>query len=56
MGDHTQGWFGPVGLHDLVEVANMPNKTDLKFEDMFHCDASAKYYGYKSWDGKASPS
>jgi len=50
LGDHTQGWFGPVGLHDLVEVANMPNKTDLKFEDMFHCDASAKYYGYKSWD------
>jgi phosphatidylserine decarboxylase len=55
LGDHTQGWFGPVGLHDLVEVANKPNGTDMKFEDVFHCDASAKYYGYKSWDGKISP-
>ncbi|CAF3450907.1 hypothetical protein SNK03_002300 [Fusarium graminearum] len=50
LGDHKQGWFGPTGIHDLVEVANKPNGTDMKFEDMFICDPSAKYYGYKSWD------
>lgn len=35
-----------------MEVANKPLKTDHKFEDMFVCDPSKKYYGYKSWDGK----
>jgi phosphatidylserine decarboxylase len=46
-----------VGLNDLVEVANKPNKTNFKFEEVFECDPSAKYYGFKSWDGKpkASP-
>jgi phosphatidylserine decarboxylase len=39
-------------MHDLVEVANKPTGTDMKFEDMFVCDPSAKHYGYKSWDGK----
>ncbi|KAF4983426.1 hypothetical protein FZEAL_1155 [Fusarium zealandicum] len=50
LGDHRLGWFGETGLNDLVEVANSPRKTDMKFEDMFECDPSAKHYGFKSWD------
>ncbi|KAK5994146.1 L-tryptophan decarboxylase [Cladobotryum mycophilum] len=50
LGDHTQGWFGPTGLKDLVQVANAPLKSSMKFEDMYICDPSAKHYGFKSWD------
>ncbi|CAK7225745.1 hypothetical protein SBRCBS47491_005993 [Sporothrix bragantina] len=50
LGDHETGWFGKVGIKDLMEVANAPYKTDHKFEDMYVCDPTAKHYGYKSWD------
>jgi phosphatidylserine decarboxylase len=52
LGDHKQGWFGETGLNDVMQVANAPLKSSMKFEQMFVCEPSAKYYGYKSWDGK----
>ena len=51
LGDHDAGWFGKVGYSDLMAVANAPYKTQHKFEDMYICDPSQKYYGFKSWDG-----
>ena len=54
MGDHKLGWFGKTGMSDLMQVANRPLKTDMKFEDMYICDPSAKHYGFKSWDGRPS--
>lgn len=39
----------------MVEVANAPLKTTMKFEDIFVCDPSAKHMGFKSWDGEYSP-
>ncbi|WVR08406.1 phosphatidylserine decarboxylase [Kwoniella sp. DSM 27419] len=50
LGDHKTGWFGPTGMSSLVEVANKARGTSYKFEEMFKCDPSAQYYGYKSWD------
>lgn len=50
LGNHKLGWFGETGLGDLVEVANAPKKSNLKFEEMFECDPSATHYGFKSWD------
>ncbi|KAK0749971.1 Phophatidylserine decarboxylase-domain-containing protein [Schizothecium vesticola] len=50
LGDHKTGWFGPVAISDLMEVANAPLKTSYKFEEMYLCDPSAKHYGFKSWD------
>ncbi|KAH9845779.1 Phosphatidylserine decarboxylase proenzyme 3 [Teratosphaeria destructans] len=50
LGDHKQGWFGPTGINDIMEVANAPYKTQHKFEDFFVCDPKAKHHGYKSWD------
>ncbi|RFU76089.1 phosphatidylserine decarboxylase family [Trichoderma arundinaceum] len=50
LGDHKLGWFGETGLHDVMQVANAPYKSSLKFDEMFVCDPSAKFYGYKSWD------
>jgi phosphatidylserine decarboxylase len=50
LGDHKQGWFGETGLNDVMQVANAPLKSSMKFEQMFVCEPSAKYYGYKSWD------
>jgi len=50
LGDHNAGWFGEVGYKDVMEVANAPYKTTYKFEDMFKCEPTQKYYGYKSWD------
>jgi len=50
LGNDKNGWFGEVGTQDLSAVANGPHGTQLKFEEMFKCDPSAKYHGYKSWD------
>ncbi|KAH8204734.1 hypothetical protein TruAng_001068 [Truncatella angustata] len=50
LGNDKEGWFGEHATKDVMEVANAPLKTDHKFENMFICDPSAKYYGYKSWD------
>lgn len=38
-------------MADLMEVANAPNKSSFKFEEMYICDPSAEHYGFKSWDG-----
>ncbi|KAH8886995.1 hypothetical protein GQ53DRAFT_657017 [Thozetella sp. PMI_491] len=50
LGDHSAGWFGEVGYKDLMAVANAPLKTEFKFEEMYQCEPSQKYYGFKSWD------
>ncbi|KAK1244280.1 hypothetical protein MKX08_002418 [Trichoderma sp. CBMAI-0020] len=50
LGNHKLGWFGETGLSDVMQVANAPLKSSMKFEEMFVCEPSAKYYGYKSWD------
>ena len=39
-------------MSDLMQVANAPLHTSMKFEDMYICDPTAKHYGFKSWDGK----
>lgn len=49
--DNKLGWFGQTGVTDIMQVANAPNQSSMKFEDMFVCDPSAKHHGYKSWDG-----
>ncbi|KAK3689653.1 Phophatidylserine decarboxylase-domain-containing protein [Podospora appendiculata] len=50
LGDHNSGWFGEVGRNDIMEVANAPRKTSFTFEEMYKCEPSKKYYGYKSWN------
>lgn len=55
LGDNNAGWFGKVGVSDLMAVANAPYKSSHKFEDMYICDPAAKYYGFKSWDGMCFP-
>ncbi|OAA59615.1 phosphatidylserine decarboxylase family protein [Niveomyces insectorum RCEF 264] len=50
LGTHSTGWFGDIGYKDLMEVANAPYQSSHKFEDMFVCDPTAKYYGFTSWD------
>lgn len=54
LGDHRAGWFGEVGYKDLMEVANAPYRSSHKFEDMYECDPSKNYFGFKSWDGACS--
>ncbi|KAK4992739.1 hypothetical protein LTR50_000863 [Elasticomyces elasticus] len=49
LGDDDAGWFGEVGSKELTATANI-GQTSHKFEDMFVCDPSAKYHGFKSWD------
>lgn len=48
--DHQTGWFGEVGYKDLMQVANEPNGTSFKFEEMYKCEPSQKHFGFKSWD------
>ncbi|KYK57084.1 hypothetical protein DCS_04091 [Drechmeria coniospora] len=50
LGDRITCWFGKTGLGDLMEVANAPNNTSHRFEDMYICDPTSKHYGFKSWD------
>lgn len=50
LGTDEHGWFGPTGSKDLTDVANAAAKTNLKFEELFHCDPKDKYHGFKSWD------
>ncbi|POR38219.1 Uncharacterized protein TPAR_01594 [Tolypocladium paradoxum] len=52
LGDHKLGWFGGTALGDLMQVANAPYESSMKFEEMYICDPSAKHHGYKSWDGE----
>ncbi|KAG0247353.1 hypothetical protein BG011_001635, partial [Mortierella polycephala] len=59
LNDSPSGWFGTHNRANLAEVARVGacsrsatigNKA-LAFEEMFVCDPSAPYHGYKSWDG-----
>ncbi|KAK2591585.1 hypothetical protein QQS21_010713 [Conoideocrella luteorostrata] len=50
LGDHKLGWFGETGTKDMLQVANAPYKSNMKFEEMFVCDPTAKHMGFKSWD------
>ncbi|KAF2107311.1 Phophatidylserine decarboxylase-domain-containing protein [Lophiotrema nucula] len=45
----SSGWFSETGVSDLASVANL-GKSSHKFEDLFHCDPSQPYHGFKSWD------
>ena len=47
--DSETGWFGETGSKDLTATANIDG-TKYKFEEMFVCDPSAKFHGFKSWD------
>ncbi|KAI8821657.1 Phophatidylserine decarboxylase-domain-containing protein [Fimicolochytrium jonesii] len=53
LGNDQFGWFSEHGKHDLEITANLGEENAAarkKFEDLFVCDPSAKYHGYKSWD------
>jgi phosphatidylserine decarboxylase len=48
-------WLGDLAKSQMVQVAksaigDAPNPTPDKFEDIFNCDPSEEYYGFKSWD------
>ena len=48
-------WLGDLAKSQMVQVAKSavgeaPNPTPDKFEDIFNCDPSEEYYGFKSWD------
>ncbi|KAK4550731.1 hypothetical protein LTR36_000310 [Oleoguttula mirabilis] len=51
LGDSKQGWFGTIGVADMMQVANGPYQTQHTFEDFFVCpDPKAKHHGFRSWD------
>ncbi|KAG6003956.1 hypothetical protein E4U21_001583 [Claviceps maximensis] len=50
LGNHPEGWFGETGIKDMMQVANAPYKSSMRFEDMFVCDPSAEHMGFRSWD------
>ncbi|KAF2156510.1 phosphatidylserine decarboxylase family protein [Myriangium duriaei CBS 260.36] len=46
----STGWFGSTGKQDLEVVANQAADQNHRFNQIFVCDSSAKYHGYKCWD------
>ena len=48
----SNGWFGETGHRDLTAVAKIgpTAATNLQFQEMFQCEPSETYYGFKSWD------
>ncbi|PFH62672.1 hypothetical protein XA68_12543 [Ophiocordyceps unilateralis] len=51
------GWLGPTTLTALERLGNAPYNTTLRFEELYECDASDEFFGFKSWDVRpvASP-
>lgn len=48
-------WLGDLAKSEMTQVARTadgegPNPTPDRFEDIFNCDPSDEYYGFKSWD------
>lgn len=50
LGDDMSGWFSPHGKSDLTAVANNATGGSNSFEELFHCDPTKPYHGFKSWD------
>ena len=50
LGDDNSGWFSPHGKSDLRAVANNATGSSYAFEELFNCDPTKPYHGYKSWD------
>lgn len=50
LGTDTESWFSPHGIEALEQVANAASGTSYRFDELFHCDPSAKHHGYTSWD------
>lgn len=50
LGTDNECWFSPHGIKSLEDVANAASGTSYTFDQMFHCDPSAKHHGYTSWD------
>ncbi|KAL8718862.1 MAG: hypothetical protein Q9225_004052 [Loekoesia sp. 1 TL-2023] len=49
LNDHSTGWFGSTGKHDLEITGNVGDSSH-SFQDLYVCDPNAKHFGYKSWD------
>ncbi|RAH64698.1 uncharacterized protein BO66DRAFT_396027 [Aspergillus aculeatinus CBS 121060] len=49
LGSAPTDWFGPTGLADLTEVANI-GQTNYTFDEIFIANATAPYRGFQSWD------
>ncbi|PHH84954.1 hypothetical protein CDD83_1119 [Cordyceps sp. RAO-2017] len=43
-------WLGPTTLQALEQIGNAPYNTSLRFDQIYQCDASAEYFGFRSWD------
>lgn len=50
LGTSTSGWFGETAKGDLTTAANAAAETSLSFEEIFVCDPSQIYHGFRSWD------
>lgn len=51
LNDGPNGWFGRNATTHLRTVANEAAGTNhSSFEEMFICDPSSQYHGFKSWD------
>ncbi|EKG11070.1 Phosphatidylserine decarboxylase-related protein [Macrophomina phaseolina MS6] len=51
LSDQSSGWFSPTGKKELTAVANnAAGGTERAFEELFECDPSKPYHGFKSWD------
>lgn len=44
------GWLSPDAMQALVTEATSKSSVAQKFEQIFECDSSLPYYGFKSWD------
>ncbi|KAJ3042104.1 hypothetical protein HDV00_008186 [Rhizophlyctis rosea] len=50
LGTDQSGWFSEHGKGHLEVAANKAGGTELKFEEMFVCNAGKEHHGFKSWD------
>ncbi|KAF2140798.1 uncharacterized protein K452DRAFT_273624 [Aplosporella prunicola CBS 121167] len=50
LNESSSGWFSTTGKSDLTAVSNKAASQSHNFEDIFDCDPSKPYHGFKSWD------
>ncbi|KAF2671554.1 hypothetical protein BT63DRAFT_384084 [Microthyrium microscopicum] len=47
--NNSNAWFGDFGVSELAKTANLGVGTKT-FEELYICDSTQSYHGFKSWD------
>ncbi|KAF9523509.1 phosphatidylserine decarboxylase family protein [Crepidotus variabilis] len=50
LNDQPDGWLSPNALSAMTKKANIDNVEGITFADIYICDPTRSFWGFKSWD------